>query len=208
MIDGVAILVLLAYGSLAVELVRFPVSSEASLYQLLLDADEKAGHDTRVARARLSSPAHKLLVYGLPTATGVVLFLIPPVAAVWRPLVDVLWPLPALDGPWSRGFGATLVVVGRVVTLTASVQLRQHKVRATLHDAGLFRWSRNPGLVGMYLFYLGLCCLFPSTILLVGLIPYVWNMHVRVLMEESHLSARFGASYGDYKARVPRYVGF
>ena len=67
---------------------------------------------------------------------------------------------------------------------------------------------RNPGLVGMYAFYLGLCFLFPCVVLFVGLAPYVWNMHARVLMEESHLGSRFGAAYESYTARVPRYLVF
>ena len=69
----------------------------------------------------------------------------------------------------------------------------------------------------MYAFYLGLCFLFPCVVLFVGLVPYVWNMHTRVLMEESHLGSRFGVPYASYvlavpyasyMVRVPRYVLF
>ena len=129
-------------------------------------------------------------------------------AALWPPVVDYLIPLHSLDTVWALGLGAVLVLGGQSVTVVSVLQLRRYKIRSELQSSGLFRWSRNPGLVGMYAFYLGLCFLFPCVVLFVGLIPYVWNMHTRVLMEESHLSSRLGAPYVDYMTRVPRYVLF
>ena len=73
------------------------------------------------------------------------------------------------------------MLCGQAVTFVSVLQLRRHKIQSELQHSGLFRWSRNPGLVGMYVFYLGLCFLFPCVVLFVGLIPYVWNMHTRVL---------------------------
>ena len=66
---------------------------------------------------------------------------------------------------------------GRAVTFASMLQLRQLRNQAAVQYSGFFRWSRNPGLVGMYAFYLGLCFLFPCVVLFAGLIPYVWNMH-------------------------------
>ena len=207
MLDARSVLVLVAYGSLLVQLLLFPVPSEASVYQLLLGADDEKD-DTRVAQARGLSPVKKLVTYFLPTAVGIALFLIPLAAALWRPVVDYLIPLHSLDTVWALGLGALLVLGGQSVTVVSVLQLRRYKIRSELQSSGLFRRSRNPGLVGMYAFYLGLCFLFPCVVLFVGLIPYVWNMHTRVLMEESHLSSRLGAPYVDYMTRVPRYVLF
>lgn len=207
MLDARSVLVLVAYGSLLVQLLLFPVPSEASVYQLLLGADDEKD-DTRVAHARGLSPVKKLVTYFLPTAVGIALFLIPLAAALWPPVVDYLIPLHSLDTVWALGLGAVLVLGGQSVTVVSVLQLRRYKIRSELQSSGLFRWSRNPGLVGMYAFYLGLCFLFPCVVLFVGLIPYVWNMHTRVLMEESHLSSRLGAPYVDYMTRVPRYVLF
>ena len=206
--DAKAVLILIGFGSLLVELLRFPVPSEASVYQLMLETDDDIDGGTRVAQARERSPVRKLVAYLLPTAIGVGLFLIPIVAAFWRPVIDYLVPLHGLDTIWSLWLGAGLVLTGRALTFASTLQLRQRKVRAELHSSGLFTWSRNPGLVGMYAFYLGLCFLFPCVVLFVGLVPYVWNMHTRVLMEESHLGSRFGVPYASYMVRVPRYVLF
>ncbi len=208
MFDARSVVVLIGFGSLLVQLLLFPVPSEASVYQLLLEADDEIAHDTRLGQARVRSPASKLLTYFLPTAIGVVLFLIPVAAAFWRSLIDYLVPLHGLDTVWSLGLGAVLVLCGQAVTFVSVLQLRRHKIQSELQHSGLFEWSRNPGLVGMYGFYLGLCFLFPCVVLFVGLIPYVWNMHTRVLMEESHLGARLGAPYANYMARVPRYLVF
>ena len=208
MFDARFSLVLIGFSSLMVQLLVFPVPSEASVYQLLGRTNDGSDHDTRVARARGLSPVLKLMRYLVPTALGISLFLIPVIAAVWRPVVDYLIPLRSLEAGWALGLGACLLLGGQAVTLVSVLQLRRSKIRSGLHSSGLFRWSRNPGLLGMYAFYLGLCFLFPCAVLFVGLIPYVWNMHTRVLIEESHLSSRLGAPYASYKTRVPRYLFF
>jgi protein-S-isoprenylcysteine O-methyltransferase Ste14 len=58
----------------------------------------------------------------------------------------------------------------------------------------------------MFLFYLGCALLFPCWVLLCGFIPYVINMHGRVLMEESHLQRSLGSDYDTYHLKVPRYL--
>ena len=208
MVDARAVLVLIGFGSLLSELMRFPVPSEASVYQLLFRSGDPGDDGTPLARARRASPLRKVVTFLLPTAIGVVLFLIPLATAVWRPLIDYLVPLRSLETVWSLWGGGLLVTGGRVLTFVSVLQLRERTIPGTLRTSGLFRWSRNPGLLGNYGFYLGLCCLFPCGVLFVGLVPYVWNMHVRVLMEESHLGSRFGTAYASYKTRVPRYVFF
>ena len=106
MIDAKVVLVVIGFGSLLVELLRFPVPSEASVYQLLLKDDDDLDRDTPLARARIRSPAGKLIAYLVPTALGVALFLVPVIAAFWPPFVDYLLPLPRLDTAWSLWLAA------------------------------------------------------------------------------------------------------
>jgi protein-S-isoprenylcysteine O-methyltransferase Ste14 len=116
---------------------------------------------------------------------------------------DAVW---CTSVPRLQVVGLSLVVFGRAVTFASVLQLRaQHRRGAS--PGWLFRRSRNPGLVGMFACYLGLCCLFGSPLLWLGLPLYVGNMHGRVRMEEAHLSTRLGAAWSDYAARVPRYLG-
>ncbi len=206
--DVAQIVILIAYGSLLLELVVFPIPSEASTYQIFFEAAPD-GRSTSEAdaleRARERAPWVKFVRFFLPTALGVLLFLVPPVAAFWPELTRYLGPLTGLETPGMRSTGLFVILLGRAITFTSVLQLRRHK-EIDLASLGWFRFSRNPGLVGMYVFYLGNCLAFPCLALFVGFFPYVLNMHTRVLMEESHLSRRLGSPYRDYLRRVPRYL--
>ena len=70
MFDARFVLVLIGFGSLLVQLLVFPVPSEASVYQLLRRTGGEPDHDTRVAYARGLSPVMKLVRYFAPTALG------------------------------------------------------------------------------------------------------------------------------------------
>lgn len=198
------IVVLAAYASLVVELTVFPIPSEASTWQLLAaDAPADGPPADRLQQARARSLWHKLLTLFLPTATGVVLWLLPLACILVPGVAAAVW---CAQVPWLQAPGLALVVLGRAVTFTSVLQLRAQRRRGAA-PGWLFRRSRNPGLVGMYVCYLGLCCLFGSPLLWLGLPLYLLNMHGRVRMEEAHLSARLGVAWQDYAARVPRYLG-
>ena len=74
--DHAEIVVLLAYGSLGVELTLFPIPSEASTLDLLTHGGDGTASGA-LSQARDRSIAAKLLLFLLPTAIGVVLFLMP-----------------------------------------------------------------------------------------------------------------------------------
>ena len=200
--NGVDALVLAAYASLLVELTVFPIPSEASTWQITTARPAARGTD-ELELARGRSFAQKLLRYFVPTATCVLLWLVPLAVICVPSLADPLWctRVEGLVVP-----GVLLVVVGRTITFLSVLQLRAQR-RTGGGPRWLFRRSRNPGLVGMFTCYAGLCCLFGSPLLWLGLPLYVANMHGRVRMEEAHLAARLGAAWRDYAARVPRYVG-
>ncbi|MCA8956377.1 MAG: hypothetical protein KDC87_09895 [Planctomycetes bacterium] len=206
MIEGI---VVAGYASLLLEIAFFAVPSEASARRLVCaDTDgQSTDSEHALARARQRTTAGKLLCYGLPTAAGVLMFAIPLVAVFWPRILEPLLPLPL--PPWCRPLGAGLLVIGRLMTAAASLQLRRaQRADAGLVPGGVFGVSRNPILVGGYVFYLGILCIFPCLVLLLGLPLHVWSMHRRVLMEESHLRSRFGPEYSAYVAAVPRYLVF
>jgi protein-S-isoprenylcysteine O-methyltransferase Ste14 len=149
-----------------------------------------------------------VLVYILPTMLGVGLFVVPLVEVFVPALFTALRPVENLQGPALAWTGAGMIVVGRVLTMTAMGQLRRSNAATPFARTGLFRWSRNPGLVGMYVLYLGNSLVFPTVVSLLGFVPYVLNMHSRVLLEESHLLHRLGPTYREYLDRVPRYLLF
>ena len=134
------------------------------------------------------------------------MFLIPLAAVMVPEILDHLLPVEVLRNPIAQILGGSLVIFGRTLTFYSVLQLRKSQSSDVLSAKGLFTLSRNPGLVGMYIFYIGNALLFPCVVLFVGFFPYILNMHRRVLMEENHLTQRIGTNYRAYLARVPRYV--
>jgi len=76
-----------------------------------------------------------------------------------------------------------------------------------LHTAGLYRFSRNPQLVGGFLFILGYTCLWPSWPGALWAALWLLIAHLMVRGEEEHLRKTFGQEYEANCTRVPRYLG-
>jgi protein-S-isoprenylcysteine O-methyltransferase Ste14 len=74
-------------------------------------------------------------------------------------------------------------------------------------DSGPFAWSRNPLYVGLLAGSAGVALLAASSWALAAL-PLEWALlrWGAVLPEERYLTAKFGAAYTDYSARVRRWV--
>ncbi|MCU0865773.1 MAG: hypothetical protein MUC36_18465 [Planctomycetes bacterium] len=198
--------IVFVYASLLVELVALPIPSEASTWQLLAATDGDSGDsgdtgDSALTTARRRRRVVKVLCYALPTAIGVIAWLMPGLALLW----------PALRGgaapPGTAATAAAIgaIALGRGLTFLSVLQLRSAQ-RAGRLPAGLFRWSRNPGLVGMYVCFAGLVLASAMPVLWAVLPLYVGNMHARVRLEEAHLYARLGTAWTDYAATVPRYL--
>jgi len=72
---------------------------------------------------------------------------------------------------------------------------------------GLYRFSRNPIYLGFAITYVGLAIAMDSVFVLLLLIPCLWVVDRFVIQrEERYLSARFGADYDAYRARVRRWL--
>lgn len=196
--------IILAYLSLALELWLIPVPSVASALQLHRRAREGGAGERPLAAT---------LRWYAPVALNIAVFLLPlgaAVAALARP--------EATQAPAARGIavfpGVALILAGRGLTVASALALRSRTrpgpaagaLHAPLHATGVFAFSRNPGLLGMYLFAAGLLLLKPSPWFAIGLVHYLWHMHRRVKIEERHLLQRLGDEYAAYAARTRRYV--
>jgi len=154
--------------------------------------------DTSGARVRVLPP----LVFLAVLAVGLVL--------------DWLLPLtiPGTGGVPLRLTSAVLLLAGLGVTAWAGASM--HRARTTvspwaavsaLVTAGPFRFTRNPIYLGDLLFYLGVS-LWVGSWWPVLLLPLVFLAMQRLVIgpEERYLSARFGADYTAYRARVRRWL--
>ncbi len=196
------ITILLAYGTLVIELTVFPIPSEASTLNLLRhDHREKPSTDA-LSRARDRSRVSKLLRFFLPTSVGVCLFALPLLATLWPQLRTAFFPIGFNE---VTNLGLAFIIAGRLLTFSSVLQLRSAKRRKRIPN-GLFIYSRNPGLVGMFSFYIGLCLTLGGPWLWLGLPLYLMNMHHRVCLEEAQLTATHGGSWRNYQQRVARYL--
>jgi len=87
--------------------------------------------------------------------------------------------------------------IGRVLGQRADV----------LKQLGIYRWSRNPQIVGYGLFLLAFVVLWPSWQMVVSLLVYMGIAHRMVLVEEEHLRRLHGEEYNKYCERRARYIG-
>ncbi|MCB9891371.1 MAG: hypothetical protein H6833_06980 [Planctomycetes bacterium] len=186
-IDG---LMLACYASLWFEVFIWRVPSVASTYEIVR-ASERS-----ITRSALELAS---------TILGV--------AAFCAPMYFALFGIPAWCGPFgvpsaatSTFVGATLAISGRVLTMSAIGRLRLAVRDDTVETRWPYGCSRNPALVGLYLFFAGSCLVYPCVLTLVGLVVFVAHMHRRVLMEEAVLDQRHGERYRAYASRVRRYL--
>jgi protein-S-isoprenylcysteine O-methyltransferase Ste14 len=196
------VIVLSAYGSLVLELTVFPIPSEASTLGLLTRGREDTATSDALSQARNRSLGEKVWRFLLPTTIGVALFLLPLLAIWWPQHRQVFFPM-TLDA--FVNVGLVIIVAGRLLTAWSVLQLRSAKRHASI-PAGLFTYSRNPGLVGMFAFYLGLCLAFGGPWLWLGIPIYFCNMHHRVRLEEVQLTATHGNRWLHYQQHVARYL--
>ena len=77
----------------------------------------------------------------------------------------------------------------------------------SLRTSGLYKYSRNPQLVGGFFFIVGYALLWPSW--KGGAWASLWLVisYLMVRGEEAHLENVFGEEYRNYCVRTPRYLG-
>ena len=124
----------------------------------------------------------------------------------------------ALDGPaaFRIALSALLASVGTSLGIAGSVSFRRAKTTinpfkperaSTLVATGVYRFSRNPMYLGMLVGLLAVAVYLASPWSLIGPLIFVGYMNRRqIAPEESALEAKFGASYLEYKQRVPRWL--
>ena len=131
---------------------------------------------------------------------------------------------PDLHGWLSLGFGLEtqtrrivslpLIIGGLLLDGAAAGYFRRlgtavepWKPSTVLATDGLYRFSRNPIYLGFAITYVGLAIAMDSVLTLALLIPCLFVVDRFVIRrEERYLSAKFGADYDAYRARVRRWL--
>jgi protein-S-isoprenylcysteine O-methyltransferase Ste14 len=106
-------------------------------------------------------------------------------------------------------FGSSWVVGGWFIRTIqkADTPIRTDRPVPSLVTDGPFRYTRNPGYLGLAMLYAGIATLRNSlwAILLLPVVVYVIGREV-IGREERYLERTFGEEYLAYKARVRRWV--
>ena len=119
----------------------------------------------------------------------------------WNPVSENLAWLAAL-----LNFVGTLIMLIAFVNLGSSLRVGLPETPTTLQTKGVYRISRNPIYLGVFLICIASCLFFPNPINIV-LALYGMFMHNRIILgEEKFLSDRFGKEWEGYSSRVRRYI--
>ena len=107
--------------------------------------------------------------------------------------------------------GWAILVAGLVLMLTGMGQLGVQRILGqgsnSLEQRGLYSFSRNPQILGCWLYVVGFTALWPSWYAL-GWACLFWLVaHIMVLTEEEYLQSVFGEEFQKYCENVPRYIG-
>jgi protein-S-isoprenylcysteine O-methyltransferase Ste14 len=129
------------------------------------------------------------------------------VVAAWRSE----WPL-SMSGLWSRPLGGVMLGIG--ATIYALARTRFGLVRLTwgleldrLVTSGIYRFSRHPQALGMFLVLGGTAIVGRSAAGLALCAGYAVATAAWVPVEERILECRFGEAYRRYRNGVPKYIG-
>jgi protein-S-isoprenylcysteine O-methyltransferase Ste14 len=111
---------------------------------------------------------------------------------------------------WLFPLALVWMVVGFVIVLFSMPFLGMRSFgneTGHLKTGGLYRYSRNPQLVGGFLFMVGYAMLWPSWQGAVWVSLWLLISYLMVRGEEDHLQRLFGEEYRGYCQRTPRYLG-
>ena len=147
------------------------------------------------------------------------LTLIPPPLVYAAALLAAWWlqgrlPLPLDLGELAWPLGWVLIGIGLAGFAWALAAIWGHgttvnpyKAASNLVTHGPFRYSRNPIYVSDWFVYGGAMLLLKTAWpLLLAPLVFLVMRYLVIAHEETHLEARFGAEYRDYRMRVRRWL--
>jgi protein-S-isoprenylcysteine O-methyltransferase Ste14 len=129
-------------------------------------------------------------------------------------VLEVLLPSASLPAWLEYGVGGALALAGLLLARgffralgRARTTISPYGESTTLVTTGIYRFSRNPGYLGMTLAYVGTALLASALWLFVSLVPVLLLMEFGVIRrEERYLVRTFGAEYDAYRGRTRRWL--
>jgi protein-S-isoprenylcysteine O-methyltransferase Ste14 len=117
-------------------------------------------------------------------------------------------PLP-ISSISARVSGVFVGIAGLAICLAARLMFTFRRAWGLDFDLlitrGIYRWSRNPQVLGWFLMYCGIGLFHRSGAALVIAVLFLVAFVPWILAEERALQRRFGAPYEKYRAQTPRF---
>ena len=128
--------------------------------------------------------------------------------------IDLFYPLPTMPLGLQLGAGMASVIVGALLIWSSMTSFKRagttydpYSASTTLVIKGIYRYTRNPGYLGLAIIQLGLALMFDSPwILLTTLIAVIVINQFVIKLEEKKLMSTFGKEYQNYLADVRRWI--
>ena len=114
--------------------------------------------------------------------------------------------LPLKLGAWPFWVGLGIYLLGLGVFNAALINYRNTPLDRPVTE-GVYRYSRNPQLMGMLVVFMGTAVAVGSWLMVALAALMGFGVHTRILAEERACLAQYGDAYRAYMARVPRYFG-
>jgi protein-S-isoprenylcysteine O-methyltransferase Ste14 len=111
---------------------------------------------------------------------------------------------------WIFPLALVLMIIGFLLVVFSMPFLGQRSFGrevGSLRTRGLYRYSRNPQLIGGFFFIVGYAMLWPSWKGALWASLWLVISHLMVRGEEAHLEKVFGDEYRNYCVHTPRYLG-
>ena len=128
--------------------------------------------------------------------------------------IDLIYPLPTMSLGLQLGVGVASVIAG-VLLIRSSMACIEHagttynpfSASTALVTSGIYRYTRNPGYLGLAMIQLGLGLMFDSPwILLATIVAVMVTNQFVIKLEEEKLGRAFGEDYRNYLTRVRRWI--
>jgi protein-S-isoprenylcysteine O-methyltransferase Ste14 len=103
--------------------------------------------------------------------------------------------------------GAVIYALGLIGLIVAIVNFRRTPIDQPVTE-GLYKVSRHPQIVMLFIAFLGMCLAIGSWAALLALMLSRLLQHFGILAEEEACLAQYGESYREYMKCVPRYLFF
>ena len=182
----ISIVIILIYLSFIVEFLLWPVHSEAS-----------TGHLLRNWRSnKMKFNLIYLLIFILNSLFTITPLLISLLSLYHKDLFQI--------NPFTY-LGLILGWFGRLISVSSAYRLHKSELKFLVTDS-IFKWSRNPVSLGLFITFFGLILILPYYLMIAGYVVFVLSINYKIGIEEKFLLEKYGTVYHHYARSTPKYL--